>query len=117
MPIRTVPVMRTTPVTFDELMLERSTPDPNSPGIGARLAELLYKNGGSPNVGSWGVLEIGGIYGHFGLEQEEALELVHLAGVMRGFGLAVNQTEIDQKIVAWVREEWARKKVGVKLDS
>lgn len=54
-----------------------------------RLAELICVNGGAMSVSGWGCTSFcGGPYGRSGLEQEEALQLLHLSGVVQGFILA-----------------------------
>jgi hypothetical protein len=82
--------------------------------LGDRLAELMYKNGGSPQVSGWGVIEIGGAYGSQGLEQEEALELIHMAGVIRGF-LMNAAPGSEHELGQWIQKEWAKR--GVELKS
>ena len=56
------------------------------------------------------MLQIGvGPYGQVGLVESEALELVHLGGLIRGFGLAhPNPRAIDREVVEWIRREWDR---------
>lgn len=76
--------------------------------IGERLSELVYKNGGRLDISSWGVIDIGGLYGELGLHQNEALELLYLGGMIRGFGLATNVVETEKRVMTWITEEWKR---------
>jgi len=74
-------------------------PAKDRPAMKERLAELVYINGGRMAVGGWGVITGGpGIYNRMGLEQEEALELIFLHGVVEGYvrsGMATEQQVID----------------------
>lgn len=74
-----------------------------------RLAELIYRNG-SLRVTSWGVMQGGGLYGEIGLDQDEALELIHLGGMVAGFKLAFGP-EVEPTLTAVMRAEWAKKEV------
>jgi len=67
------------------------------PLVGERLAELFAVNGYRFHVGGWGFTGGDGLYGRTGLEQEEALELIHLQGVLTGFTLAgLNHGEAER---------------------
>lgn len=58
------------------------------PTVEERLAELIYKNGGRLKVTGYGFTSFQGPYGHTGLLQEEAFELMELGGTLVGFFLA-----------------------------
>lgn len=65
------------------------TPAVVAPLVKERLAELVYKNGGSFRVEGWGVKQPGvGIYGEVGLDAHGAFDLMHLSGIIVGFSLA-----------------------------
>ena len=97
-------------MTLDDLLNLPSHPsqDLAPPTIGERLAELIYKNGQQIEITSWGVIEIGGLYGEMGLHQNEAFELLYLSGLVRGFGLASDLPGIEKQVIAWIRTEWQR---------
>lgn len=68
-----------------------------------RLAYLVGTNGGL-RVRGWGMQQYGvGPYGHVGLEQEEALELISLEGVISGFAFTLGDSA-DQRIAERVKE-------------
>lgn len=69
---------------------------------GKRIAELALVNGGL-DVGGWGVISSGGPCGRRGLDQEEACELMHWAGVLHGMVLC--GVEIDEFLAPYI-EEW-----------
>lgn len=73
-----------------------------------RLAELVYRNGFRLTVSGWGAMVMDGVYGWMGLEQEEALELIHLAGVIAGFKLAEGPG-VEVVLTAAMKAEWALK--------
>jgi hypothetical protein len=79
--------------------------------FGERFAELVYRNGGKPQVYGWGVIELGGIYGSMGLEQAEALELIHLGGVIFGFLLNAPPGS-NNELTQWIENEWKAKEGG-----
>ena len=101
-------------MTLDELLKlpsrqAREDDDRPPPTIGERLAELVYKNGGRIEITSWGVTELGGLYGELGLHQNEAFELLYLSGLIRGFGIAMDDiVATDRRIIEWIRSEWGR---------
>ena len=76
--------------------------------IGERLSELVYKNGGRLDISSWGVIDIGGLYGELGLHQNEAFELLYLGGMIRGFGLATDVIATEKRVMKWITDEWKR---------
>ena len=97
-------------MTVTDLLEIPSTRD-SALKLGDRLAELMYKNGGSLDVTGWGMISYGGAYGAQGLQQEEAMELIHLGGVVRGFLLNAPpsaQLEIRQ----WIEGEWKARGIG-----
>lgn len=61
----------------------------------SRFAELIEVNGGL-RVCGWGFMSSGGIYGRRGLEQEEALELLFMSGMLEGFMRAENRMHFDE---------------------
>jgi hypothetical protein len=99
-------------LTLDDLLKIPSRPpqgDDKPPTIGQRLAELVYKNEGRIEITSWGVIEIGGLYGELGLHQNEAFELLYLSGLIRGFGIATDDiATTDRRTIEWIRLEWER---------
>lgn len=96
-------------MTILDLLDQPATNQDNSPTIGDRLAELTYKNSGRLIVANWGPIEIGGLYGYIGLQEHEAMELTHLGGLIRGFGMAQpNPAAIDREVTNWIRSRWAR---------
>ena len=50
--------------------------------VAERIVELLSYNGGTPNVRGWGTISYDGPLGKSGLEQEEALQLIYLHGMI-----------------------------------
>jgi hypothetical protein len=84
--------------------------------IGERLAELVYKNGGRLDISSWGVTEIGGLYGEIGLQQNEAFELLYLSGMIRGFGLATDIVATEKRVMLSITEEWKRIEATLKRE-
>src|SRR6266849_5773592 len=59
-----------------------------------RLAELIYCNGMTLQVTGWGRVEIGkGVYGRMGLTMNEAIQLLHLGGVLEGLCLAGGEVQ------------------------
>lgn len=76
----------------------------------SRLAELMHVNGGLL-VRGWGVIcGGGGPYGRGGLDQNEAMELIFLGGVVEGFMIAGTPFEtlkgaVDAEIQR-VTKEW-----------
>ena len=103
-------------MTLDELLKIPSRPTTQDdvasgvapPTIGERLAELIYKNGKRIEITSWGVIEIGGLYGEMGLHQNEAFELLYLSGLVRGFGVATDLPGIEKDVIRWIEKEWKR---------
>jgi hypothetical protein len=99
-------------MTLTELLkIPASSPQPGEaqpPTIGERLAELVYRNGGRIEITSWGVIELGGLYGEMGLHQNEAFELLYLSGLIRGFGLASDMAGAEKEVIEWIRAEWKR---------
>lgn len=98
-------------MTIDDLLKIPSRPslDGDTPQtIGERLAELVYKNGQRVEITSWGVIELGGLYGELGLHQNEAFELLYLSGLIRGFGMASDLPGTEKQVIEWIRKEWAR---------
>src|SRR6185295_6517359 len=73
-----------------------------------RLAELIYRNYGRLTVSGWGAMHSDGVYGWTGLEQEEALELIHLGGVIAGFKL-VEGPIVEATLTTVMKAEWALK--------
>ena len=73
-----------------------------------RLAELIYRNGGRLAVGGWGAMQSDGVYGWMGLDQDEALELIHLGGVVAGFKLALGPS-VEAELTVAMKAEWALK--------
>jgi hypothetical protein len=95
----------------DLLKIPATFPQPGEappPTIGERLAELVYRNGGRIEITSWGVIEFGGLYGEMGLHQNEALELLYLSGLIRGFGLASDMAGAEKAVIEWIQAEWKR---------
>lgn len=78
--------------------------DKPSPTVVQRLALLVRRNGGF-NVRGWGYISGGGLYGHSGLEQDEAMELIHLGGVLTGFYLCGAD---PQETVRAIESEWQK---------
>ncbi|HET6374197.1 MAG TPA: hypothetical protein VFG76_12885 [Candidatus Polarisedimenticolia bacterium] len=103
-------------MTLDELLKIPSRPTTQDdvasgmapPTIGERLAELIYKNGKRIEITSWGVIEFGGLYGEYGLHQNEAFELLYLSGLARGFVLGSGGAIVEKQVMAWIEAEWAR---------
>lgn len=88
----------------------------SSETILARISELVTVNGGF-NIGAWGFIASGGIsesnpYGREGLEREEALELIHLFGILVGFEMAGagTQAEVCDAIKAEQKRVWEIRK-------
>lgn len=61
----------------------------------SRLAELIEVNGGL-RIGGWGMIAGGGIYGRHGLDQEEALELLFMSGMLEGFMRAEERVHFNE---------------------
>lgn len=59
---------------------------------GARLAELIGVNGGQ-YVNGWGITSGGGLYGHMGLTQDEAMELIETNSFVQGVMFAVPEVK------------------------
>ena len=92
-----------------------------APLVKDRLAELVYRNGGQFRVSGWGVTQIGvGIYGEVGLNAVDAFDLMHLSGILTGFGLAahggarqrvhddvMNALKGIWRAKGWTEEDWA----------
>lgn len=73
-----------------------------------RLAELIYRNNGRLVVGGWGAMQSGGVYDWMGLDQDDALELIHLGGIVAGFKLALG-AGVEAELTAAMKAEWALK--------
>ncbi len=58
------------------------------------LACLIALNGGDPHVRGWGVTSGGGLYGHMGVEQEEALTLLEMWAFVSGMIEATGGAEL-----------------------
>lgn len=101
-------------MTVDEWLDTALYKDRPHPLVKERLAELIYKNGGR-YVSGWGAIASGGPYGETGLDQDDALELIHLNGVVDGFHLAHGGTTLAT-VASTVREEWAKKGADIEPD-
>lgn len=67
-----------------------------------RLAELVAVNGGF-RVRGYGMIQIGGPYGRYGLTDDEAHELLHMSGIFRGLTLA--HPELEPEAIQRIKHE------------
>lgn len=83
-----------------------------APLIKARLAELVYRNGGTFIVSSWGMVQAGvGIYERVGLDAADAFDLVYLHGILVGFALASNtpRQQVYDEVLRALKDVWREK--------
>jgi hypothetical protein len=83
-----------------------------APLIKDRLAELVFRNGGSFRVTGWGMKQAGiGIYGEIGLDAAQAFDLMHLSGILVGFALAssVNRQQVFDDVMTTLKDIWRTK--------
>jgi hypothetical protein len=70
-------------------------PDAPTPTKLQVLAVLIYRNGGRMRVNSWGVMDGGGLYRYYGLEQSEALALISAAAYIQGL---MDGSDVTEKL-------------------
>lgn len=94
----------------------------SSDTILARMSELATVNGGF-NIGGWGFIASAGVseknpYGREGLQQGEALELIHLFGILVGFEMAGagTKTEVCDAIKAEQKRVWEIRKKEMEME-
>jgi hypothetical protein len=83
-----------------------------APLVKDRLAELVFRNGGSFRVTGWGMKQAGiGIYGEIGLDAAQAFDLMHLSGILVGFALAssVSRQQVFDDVMATLKDVWRSK--------
>ena len=100
-------------MTFEEWLASKNK---NGEAIGDRLAELFAVNGGNLRVSGWGFVHYGegSPYGRTGLDQDEALELKYLHGIVEGFAISEGEAHasevFNQEIIARIEARIATMK-------